>query len=64
MAISRADEQTAVDPLEVVILDSVIVEIKVLKKPYKNYWQFFSFGNLGGFNDIDKKTSNHIISLE
>ena len=28
--------------------------------PYKKHWQFFSFGNLGGFNDVDKKTSNRI----
>jgi hypothetical protein len=28
--------------------------------PYKKHWEFISFGNLGGFNDIDEKTSNHI----
>ena len=32
--------------------------------PYKKHWKFHSFGNRGGFNDIDEKTSNHIISLE
>ena len=59
MTIGRTDHeagsceiQTTVDPLEV-ILDSVM-EIRGLG-PYKKHWQFHSFWNLGGFNDIDER---------